>query len=102
MSTQFMEKFSSKVKIRSSGGNPPSPKPIEITGFLLEFTPYLSERPSAKTRIGIRGRNDKKDVISQLRETTSVGSRAGRPIGPEVLKVYERTGKTDAAIRSWI
>jgi hypothetical protein len=28
------------------------------SGFLLEFTPYLSERPSAETRIGIRGGND--------------------------------------------
>ncbi len=27
-------------------------------GFRLEFSPYLSERPSAETRIGIRGRND--------------------------------------------
>jgi len=33
--------------------------------FPLEFTPYLSERPSAETRIGIRGRNDFFPVVSR-------------------------------------
>jgi len=33
-----------------------SPDSLEDTGFLLEFTPYLSIRPDH----GIRGRNDRK------------------------------------------